>query len=426
MQLELFDFEDNNLVRLDELFAAYFDCRHNKRKTFNALEFEGDYESRLVDLWREINDGTYYPGRSIAFIVDKPVKREIFAADFRDRIVHHLVVNKILPLLETLFINDSFSCREGKGTQHGVNRIAQFVRECSENYTKDCYILKMDIQSFFMTIDKRILNQRLQKFIKEYYHAVDKKIIMKLVEIIIFHCPQFDCLIKGKKSDWNGLPHSKSLFYAGKYKGLPIGNLSSQIFANFYMDFFDKYVKYDLGIKYYGRYVDDFVIVHEDKNFLIEIQKKMRAFMKKELHLKLHPKKIYLQHYSKGVKFIGAVVKPGRNYVANRTKGNFYEKLQELNALAQNDPNYAEQAEHFVASVNSYLGFMMHYSSYKIRHKMIWNNIDPKWWDLVYTYSDAKKLVLKKEYTSNVKYMKKVRELKRSVVEDNTEQEALF
>lgn len=89
MQMELFDFKSYNPVRLEELFAAYYDCRQNKRKTFNALEFEGDYEAKLVDLWREINAGTYYPGRSIAFIVDKPVKREIFAADFRDRIVHH-------------------------------------------------------------------------------------------------------------------------------------------------------------------------------------------------------------------------------------------------------------------------------------------------------------------------------------------------
>lgn len=223
MQMELFDFKSYNPVRLEELFAAYYDCRQNKRKTFNALEFEGDYEAKLVDLWREINAGTYYPGRSIAFIVDKPVKREIFAADFRDRIVHHLVINKLMPLFEALFITDSYSCREGKGSQYGINRVAEFVRECSEDYTKDCYILKMDIQSFFMSIDKRILAKRLHRFINKYYHAVDKEIILRLVEIIVYHCPQLNCLVKGKKSNWDGLPHSKSLFYAGKYRGCRLG-----------------------------------------------------------------------------------------------------------------------------------------------------------------------------------------------------------
>ena len=409
MQMELFDFGSYNPVRLEELFAAYYDCRQNKRKTFNALEFEGDYEAKLVDLWREINNGTYYPGRSISFIVDKPVKREIFAADFRDRIVHHLVINKLMSLFEALFISDSYSCREGKGSQYGINRVAEFVRECSEDYTKDCYILKMDIQSFFMSIDKRILAKRLHRFINEYYRAVDKEIILRLVEIIVYHCPQFNCLIKGKKSNWDGLPHSKSLFYAGKYRGLPIGNLSSQVFANFYMDAFDKFVKNVLKIKYYGRYVDDFVIVHEDKEFLVRIQEKMRNFMQKELHLRLHPKKIYLQHFSKGVKFIGAVIKPGRIYIGNRTKGNLYQKLREYNLMAKNNPKYAEHAEHFVSSVNSYLGFMIHYSSYKIRHKMIWGLVAPEWWKLVYTYGAVNKLVLKKDYTSNVKYLKKVR-----------------
>ena len=149
IQLELFDVDDNK-VTLEELFQAYIDCRKHKRKTTNALDFEADFEQNLIELYHEINDGSYYPGKSIAFIVDKPVKREVFAADFRDRVVHHLIINKLLPLLEKEFIHDSYSCREGKGVQYGVKRVADFVRLCSENYSEDCYILKMDIQSFFM------------------------------------------------------------------------------------------------------------------------------------------------------------------------------------------------------------------------------------------------------------------------------------
>lgn len=147
MQLELFE-ENCGGIGLDELFQAYYDCRKNKRKTFNALEFEADYENRLLELWRDINAHRYYPGRSIAFVVTEPVKREVFAADFRDRIVHHLIINKINRLLEADFISDSYSCREGKGVQYGIKCIAEYMYLCSEGYTKDCYILKMDIQSF--------------------------------------------------------------------------------------------------------------------------------------------------------------------------------------------------------------------------------------------------------------------------------------
>ena len=139
-QLSLFDFlsDENPVVELSELFEAYFNCRANKRNTLNALAFEVDYEARLLQLQSEINGGTYQPGKSIAFIVNKPVKREIFAADFRDRVVHHLVINKLNPLFEKSFIFDSYACRVGKGTHLGIKRVNRFIRQCSQNYTRDC------------------------------------------------------------------------------------------------------------------------------------------------------------------------------------------------------------------------------------------------------------------------------------------------
>ena len=147
MQMELFDSLDYGSVELEEVFRAYYDCRKNKRRTINALAFEADFEDNLIELWKDINSRKYTPGKSIAFIVTEPVKREVFAADFRDRIVHHLIINKLNHLFEAQFINDSYSCRDGKGTQFGIQRVAEFIRECSADYTKDCYILKMDIQS---------------------------------------------------------------------------------------------------------------------------------------------------------------------------------------------------------------------------------------------------------------------------------------
>ncbi len=153
MQLSLFDTAKPK-IEISEVFEAYFDCRKNKRNTANALAYEIDYENKLLQLHKEINDGTYKIGRSIAFIVNKPVKREIFAADFRDRVVHHLIINKLNHLFEKQFIYDSYSCRKGKGTLFGINRIDSFIRKCSKNYTRDCYILKLDIKGFFMHIDK--------------------------------------------------------------------------------------------------------------------------------------------------------------------------------------------------------------------------------------------------------------------------------
>ena len=115
-------------IGLDDLFEAYADCRTNKRNTMNALSFELDYESELVALCDEINKGTYRPGRSIAFVVNKPVTREIFAADFRDRVVHHLIINKLNPVFEKEFIYDSYACRKGRGTHFGIQRLDRFIR----------------------------------------------------------------------------------------------------------------------------------------------------------------------------------------------------------------------------------------------------------------------------------------------------------
>ncbi len=135
----------------------------------NALSFELDYEHELVALCDEINNGTYQLGRSIAFVIDKPVKREIFAASFRDRVVHHLIINKLNPLFEKAFIYDSYACRKGRGVHFGIQRLDRFIRRCSRNYTTDCYVLKMDIQGFFMAINRRILWSMLRDFITANY-----------------------------------------------------------------------------------------------------------------------------------------------------------------------------------------------------------------------------------------------------------------
>ena len=399
MQLSLFDTDSNQeqltAIDVEQLFEAYLSCRKTKRYTQNALKFEVDYEANLFQLRDEIESGNYYPGRSIAFIVNKPVKREIFAADFRDRVVHHWLINKLNPLFERLFIQDSYACRVGKGTHYGVQRADRFIKACSDNYTKDCYILKLDVQGFFMHISRQLLFGMLEQFIDENYTESDKALVLEISRKIIFNAPAQNCIIKGNKKDWEGLPKNKSLFHSPPDCGLPIGNLTSQVFANFYMHQFDAFLTKELGLKYYGRYVDDFVIVHTDKDYLKSLIPQLSNFLLSTLQFTLHPKKIYLQHYSKGVQFLGTVIKPNRIYIANRTKGNFYNAIEKQNKVIQDHKPSKEDKAAFLSSMNSYLGIMKHYKSYKLRKRMIFKRLSAYWFNHVYLSGGVAKFVLK-------------------------------
>ena len=394
MQLDLFNHIDYPQLT-EELFSAYFDCRKNKRNTLNALKFEKHLEQNVFKLIDEIYELKYQLGRSIAFIVNKPVKREIFAADFRDRVVHHWLINKLNPLFEKVFIKDSYACRVGKGTHYGVKRADAFIKACSENYTNDCYILKLDILGFFMHINRKLLYSTLDKFIHQHYTQPDKALVLKITQKIIFNQPTQNCIIKGNKKDWDGLPKNKSLFHSPPDCGLPIGNLTSQVFANFYMHQFDAFVTKELGLKYYGRYVDDFVIVHPDKDYLKSLIPQLSDFLLSNLQLTLHPKKIYLQHYSKGVKFLGTVIKPNRIYIANRTKGNFYNAIEKQNKIIQDHKPTKEDKASFLSSMNSYLGIMKHYKSYKLRKRMIFKRLSGYWFNHVFLSEGIAKFVLK-------------------------------
>lgn len=233
-------------------------------------------------------------------------------------------------------------------------------------------------------------------FIFQKYKHEDKELLIVLCKQIIYNDPTKNCIIKGKKTNWDGLPKNKSLFYSPPHCGLPIGNLTSQVFANFYMNHFDQYIKKELSISLYGRYVDDFVIVHQDKEYLKNLIAKLSNFLFPTLQLTLHPKKIYLQHYTKGVKFLGTIIKPNRIYIANRTKGNFYETITLWNKVIREKKklNTAEQKS-FLSSINSYLGIMKHYKTYKLRKKMLLENLSAYFWNYFYISGGYSKLVLK-------------------------------
>lgn len=213
-----------NDITLEDVFRAYYHCRQNKRNKLDCLEFDLDCEIRLIKLWEDIKKWDYKISPLSVFIVDKPVKREIFASSFCDRIIHHLIVMKLEPLFEKEFIYDSYSCRVGRGTHFGINRINKFIRRCSNNYKKECYVLKLDIKGYFMSINKLILINKLNDFIHQKYLLPDKEQLIWLCKKVVLNDTTNGCVIKSSLDRWDGLPRSKSLFYAKENCGIPIGN----------------------------------------------------------------------------------------------------------------------------------------------------------------------------------------------------------
>jgi retron-type reverse transcriptase len=399
MQRSLFTYLDKNILTL-ELFEAYYDCRRNKRNKKNSLSFELNFESELFKLRDELLDGIYQPYPSTAFIVTKPVKREIFAASFRDRVVHHYLINKLNPYFEKLFIKDCYACRENKGTHYGVSRINSFIKnDINQN---NSYVLKLDVEGFFMHINKEILFEKLQNFINRYYKQDDQPFILELSHIIIFNNPIKDCYIKGSRLDWADLPPNKSLFHSPRNCGLPIGNLTSQVFANFYMHELDIFITKKLKIKHYGRYVDDFVLLHEDSNYLKLILPKIDNYLSSQLQLKLHPKKIYFQKMERGLKFLGVVIKINRLYIGNRTKGNFFQAVYKYNQLILHKEADKIDVVKFIATMNSYLGLFKHYDTYNIKKKILYK-ISKSWYKSVYLDVNENKFMRIKNCKKKIK-----------------------
>jgi RNA-directed DNA polymerase len=381
---------------LVDMFVAYKDARKNKRNKKASLEFEFNFESKIIALYKTIINRTYKPLQSTAFISTKPVIREVFAASFQDRVIHHLIYNHINPIFDSGFINDSYSCRVGKGTLYGVNRVFDFIKENSCDYLLDTYILKLDIKGYFYSIDKKILYKIIKDTLLKNKDnlKIDFETIDYLIHTTIFSDPTSNVKVFKDDKNWKILPKDKSLFYAKKGYGLPIGNLTSQLFSNIYMDIFDKYVTKELGIKYYGRYVDDSIYIHNDKRYLLSILAQIKLFLKQKLNLKLHPKKIYIQHFSKGVQFLGSYIKPNVKFIANRTKGNFYNLVTNINKEFQSCKNDIEYLKMLRTQINSYLGIMIHFSTYKLRIKIL-SKLENNFFDIFFVDENISKISIR-------------------------------
>lgn len=403
----------NDTFTLEEVLDAYYECRRNKRRTVNQLMFEAAYESNCVDLWRDLNEGSYKIGRSITFIVTRPKMREVFAADFRDRVVHHIIIRRIGHLFEDVFIDDNYNCRKGKGTLYGILRLKDKVRECSENYTKDCWIGKFDMQGFFMTIHKPTLWSMLEKFLKERLDSGEFRLLAPLVKQVVMHCPEKNCFRKSPIAMWDKIPPGKSLFCVGDDYGLPIGNLTSQIFANFYLHEFDLWMKEKFT--WYGRYVDDFYVIARDKRHILESIPLIREYLERNVGVKLHPEKVYIQHYTKGCKFTGSVVKRERTYVGNTTVSNMMCKIKELNEwVFDGREPCVEEIEHFACCMNSYFGSLKHHKAYAIKRELV-GLFDKGWWRYMYVSGHVEKVSIVGRYQPKRRIRRKALDIRKGI-----------
>lgn len=325
-------------VTTHEILCAYLDCRKHKRNTDSAAQFESRLNRNLRELKEELNAGTYNIGRSRCFVVTKPRPREIWAGAFRDRVVHHLMYSAIAPDFIKTFSADSSACMPGRGTLYGARRLEAKIRSVTQNWTRPCFCLKLDLSNFFVSIHKPTLFSLLAP-------KIDDPWMRALTEQIVFHDPTTNYVISGAARNLALVPPHKSLFNAPAGYGLPIGNLSSQFFANAYLNRLDQFVKHQIRPDGYARYVDDFVLLHPDPAWLNEAKRRIEYFLHQNLRMVINPRKTILQPLAHGVDFVGHIIKPWHT-VPRRTLA-----AGARSALREGGDNLPER-------LNSYLGLM--------------------------------------------------------------------
>ncbi len=312
----------DDIISIENLFQAWNEFKKGKRNRKDVQVFELNLEDNLFDLYESLKNKAYKHGSYKDFYVSDPKRRHIHKACVSDRIIHHLFYKYLYEIFDETFICDSYSCRVGKGAHKGVKRLYVFARKISKNYTRNCWVLKCDVKKFFAMVDHEILLNLLSE------RMADRDILDLLMDVI-----------RSFNSDY------------GDGKGIPLGNLTSQIFANIYLDKLDRFVKHNLRVKHYLRYADDFIFLSADKSRLLELVDPIRGFLRRELKLELHPDKIILRKLEWGIDFLGYVVLPHYILPRAKTKKRMLEKVNSKN-------------------VQSYLGYLSHASAHRLSEEV--------------------------------------------------------
>jgi retron-type reverse transcriptase len=359
-----------SLFTFEKIYEAYLDCRRKKRGMTTSLAFEVNAEENLVDLTRRLADRTYAPLPSFCFVAKNDKHREVFAANFRDRVVHHLLVRQLEKVWEPVFIHDSYACRKGKGTHAAVKRLQSFCLKVSKNRTRRAWFAQMDIRAFFPSIDRRI---RLDIVLSH----INNKELRWLTEAIIMHDPTQDPVFTCSSDKWRNVPQHKSLFTVPDGKGVPIGNLTSQFFANIYLNHLDQFIKHKLKARYYIRYVDDLVLLHEDRHKLYEWKQQIKDFLTTHLKLELHPNRQIVRPVSNGINFLGYVIRASHLLVRRRVVDNCKQSLaSQITGMTKKTEGKValvfppDRYDKLYSTLNSYLGIFSHASCYHLTQSL--------------------------------------------------------
>jgi hypothetical protein len=381
-------------VSLRALYAAYTACRRGKREARNTMAYESRLLDRLVDTRAALETRTWRPSRTLAFVVDKPKAREIHAADFGDRVVHHWLTPRLEEWFEPVFIHDSYSNRRGKGTHAAVERLGDFLRQVSRNGKVKAWYLQLDIANFFNSIDREILygfiHRRAEKIwrAEKRYFAADAApaspvgaalAANKHINHCLWLCRQLlrhdagqDAIQRGSPASFARVPAHKRLKNAPRGTGLPIGNLTSQFFANVYLDALDQFVKHKLKCRHYLRYVDDFVLVHTDPAQLLAWRGDIGNFLRQRLGLTLKSLAEPCPT-GEGVDFLGYLTRRThvlpRRRVIRQIEAKLYQARRE--AVSRLDEGWhislpPVRRESLRATVSSYLGYFSHAAAHRL------------------------------------------------------------
>ncbi len=343
----------NNLVPrvydFHNLLTAFYRARAGKRKRKDIAQFEFNLEKNLIKLSEELKNKTYQPGKYKNFYLTDQKRRLITAAPFRDRVVHHALLQVIEPIFERMFIYDSYGCRIGKGQHRACDRYQRFAR-----YNK--YVLRCDIQKFYPSVDHKILLQIINRWIKDKY-------IMWLIEKILESGK--DILKDEYIPVW--FPGDELFTPFERAKGLPIGNLTSQFFGNIYLNELDHFVKEKLRVRCYVRYMDDFALFDNSKHRLQEYKKEIVKFLYK-LRLTLNPKRQFVFPVDTGVDFLGYRIFPTHRLVRKST---VYRYTRRLKYLWHNVRERKLPTAKLTASIVAWFGHINHANSYNLKRMVL-------------------------------------------------------
>jgi len=317
----IFQHKFEDLISIDNLLCSWQEFLKGKRNRKDVQEFQFNLMDNILSLHNDLKNNTYKHGGYQEFRIQDPKPRIIHKARVRDRLLHRAIYRILYPFFDKTFISNSYSCRNNKGTHRAINRFREFANKVSQNNTKQCWVLKCDIKKFFASINQDILLKILQEYIP------DQNIINLLKKILV------------------SFP-----------AGLPLGNLTSQLFSNVYMNQSDQFVKHKFKTKHYIRYADDFVIFSQNRGYLEKIVLKIKCFLQNKLRLQIHDDKIFVKTLSSGVDFLGWVNLPNYRILRRTTKNKMLTKIKKNSNIE---------------TLNSYLGLISHGNSARVQNKIL-------------------------------------------------------